>query len=213
MRGIMFISLLGGLDGLIGEACERFPQFEIKAAALRGEGETEKALSEFKNAEISEVLCVPVFVYGGRVYDKACGEIKTYGRGLSLTALPPLISSAADFKKVSEILNAEKNAVFCIHKTEIDFKSFAPGSLLWETGDNVKALSAKIRGGGFNEVNLLPLMMNFGYHFKYDVLGVLKTELEGEKIKVSVSGRGLLEYADIRKMILGRIAQFYKDGE
>jgi cobalamin biosynthesis Co2+ chelatase CbiK len=192
MKNILLISLATEVDTLAEELRLAIPDCKVNTAVLRHK--------DSLSAD-NDTTAVPLFVYEGEMYTSVVNSLACD------CIMPPLIYDRESFEQIKAAVGGDESTIYCIHNTELDFTAFIGDELLWKTGEDTDELTAKLRLRGLKRARLQPLMLERGFHFKRDVLGTLQPLLDKSGIE-TLSGKGLMEYALVRQLIIKRIVNF-----
>jgi cobalamin biosynthesis Co2+ chelatase CbiK len=89
-----------------------------------------------------------------------------------------------------------------MHKSSVHI---ATDKIIWQMGEACGDVLARLKNENINSVTLQPLTIGLGYHFKGDIIGKLKEELEKASIATRVISKGLMDYKAVRDIITERI--------
>lgn len=210
MKKAVLIITLSSEAKELSEELKKLLDIEIAAAYLRKKDSIKNEILKLIKENVSNITVFPLFVLRGRLYNDAVNEVLAFKYSLNINILNPIIDSYDDFCEIVKAVNGNENTVYCIHKSDITFNF--KNELIWQTESNTEKLADEIKKRNLMSVNLQPIMIGTGYHFKNDVLNILKPSLENKGIAVNPINKGLLDYKAVRNIIIKRIVNNYEFG-
>jgi cobalamin biosynthesis Co2+ chelatase CbiK len=198
----LLVTLSSEVNELYTEIRERLPECIVMSTKLREPNGIKNAMESLKSKDVAAAIVVPVFVLDGEIYRRAVNEVKQYAEGMDLVILPPIIGTEDDFNRITRIVSEDEAVIYCVHKSSVHI---ATDKIIWQMGETCEAVTERLRVENINSVTLQPLTIGLGYHFKRDITGKLKEELEKTDIATRVISKGLMDYKEVRDIITERI--------
>jgi cobalamin biosynthesis Co2+ chelatase CbiK len=200
---ILIVTLSSEVRELCTEIQERLPECILMSTTLRETDGIKNSMESLKSEGVTLVIVVPVFVLDGEIYRRAVNEVKRYAEDTDLAILPPIISAEDDFNRIVQIVSDDgETTVYCMHKSSVHI---ATDKIIWQMGETCGEVTAGLKAENITSVTLQPLTIGLGYHFKRDIIGKLKEELEKAGIAAKVIPKGLMDYKTVRDIITERI--------